>query len=59
MLRPNVIPSNSISKYPERTASNMINATMVDKMSVNADSKLSIDFVSSVMEMQYVLVSTQ
>ena len=35
------------SKDPARTASKRIKATMVARMSVSADSKLSIDFVSS------------
>ena len=35
------------SNVPASTASNKMNATIVAKISVNADSKLSIDFVSS------------
>ena len=35
------------SKCPISTASNNMNATIVAKISVNADSKLSIDLVSS------------
>ena len=44
---PIVSPSRSMLKFPDRTASNKTNATIVDKISVNADSKLSIDFASS------------
>ena len=57
---PIVSPSRSMLKFPDRTASNKTKATIVDKISVNADSKLKeylVEYVGTKLDNEEVTVN--